>query len=207
MREAALALRDGDYSLAIQKYQAVISGSAAPDQIEAAQLNLAVATARSGDTPGAIELFTQFIDQHPKSDRVADAWFQLGELHFDRSAYPESITAYQNYLKLRGDLIPDFVSERIGDAYTQLNDTANAIKSYEAALAAASGTSNMANLREKLALAYRQGNQPQNALAQYDAIYPSRSSRVIAPRSCCKPDRRCWMRVKPPKATSASSNW
>ena len=160
LREAALALRDGDYSTAIQKYQAVISGSAAPDQIEAAQLNLAVATARSGDAPGAIDLFTQFIDQHPKSDRVADAWFQLGELHFDRSAYQEAITAYQNYLKLRGDLIPDFVSERIGDAYTQLNDAANAIKSYEAALAAASGTSNIANLREKLALAYRQGNQP-----------------------------------------------
>ena len=170
MKEAALSLRDGDYSTAIQKYQAVINGSAAPDQIEIAQLNLAVATARSGDPATAIDLFTQFIAQHPGSDRVAAAWFQLGELHFDRSAWQETITAYQNYLKLRADVLPDFVNERIGDAYTQLSDAANAIKSYEAALAAASGTSNVANLREKLALAYRQGNQPTNALAQYDAI-------------------------------------
>jgi soluble lytic murein transglycosylase len=170
MQEAALALRDGDFGTAIQKYQAVINGSATPDQIETAQLNLAVATARSGDAPGAIELFTQFIAQHPKSNRVADAWFYLGEAYFDRAAWQDAITAYQNYLKLRSDLIPDFVFERIGDAYMQLSDAANAIKSYEAALAAASGTSNVANLREKLALAYRQGNEPQNALAQYDAI-------------------------------------
>lgn len=170
LQEAALALRDGDYSTAIQKYQAVINGSATPDQIETAQLSLAVATARSGDASGAIDLFTQFIAQHPKSNRVADAWFYLGELHFDRSAWQDAVKAYQNYLKLRSDLIADYVSERIGDAYVQLNDTGNAIKSYEAALAAASGTSNVANLREKLALAYRQGNQPTNALAQYDAI-------------------------------------
>jgi soluble lytic murein transglycosylase len=170
LQDAALALRDGDFNTAIQKYQAVINGSAAPDQIEAAQLNLAVAMVRSGDEPGAIELLTQFIAQHPKSDRVAAAWFHLGELQADRSAWAEAIKAYQAYLKLRGDLIADNVNERIGDAYTQLNDAAKAAQSYEEALAHASGTSNVANLREKLALAYRQSNQPKDALAQYDAI-------------------------------------
>ncbi len=163
-------MRDGDFSTAIQKYQAVIDGSGTPDQIEVAQLGLAVGTARSGDPQGAIDLFTQFIKQHPKSDRVADAWFQLGEIHSNRSAWQEAIKAYQNYLKLRSDLIADTVSEQIGDAYVQLSDAANAAKFYEAALAAASGTSDVANLREKLALAYRQGNQSDKALAQYDAI-------------------------------------
>jgi soluble lytic murein transglycosylase len=170
MQDAALALRDGDFSTAIQKYQAVLNGSAASDQIEAAQLNLAVATARSGDTNGAQDLFMQFIKQHPQSDHVAAAWFHLGELYFDRSAWQDAITAYQNYLKLRSDLIADYVYERLGDGYTQLGDAANAAKFYEAALAAASGTSNMANLHEKLALAYRQAGKPQDALAQYDAI-------------------------------------
>jgi soluble lytic murein transglycosylase len=170
MKDAALSLRDGNYSTAMQKYQVVIGGSASPDQIEAAQLGLAVATARSGDASGAIALLTQFITQHPQSDRVADAWFQLGEIHFDRSTWQEAIKAYQNYLKLRSDLIADIVNERLGDAYTQLNDATNAVKSYESALANASGTSNVANVREKLALAYRQANQPRDALAQYDAI-------------------------------------
>ena len=49
LREARQAMRDGDFGTAIQKYQAVIDGSATPDQIEEALVNRAVATARSGD--------------------------------------------------------------------------------------------------------------------------------------------------------------
>ena len=169
LREAQLALRDGDFSAALQKYQAVIDGAASLDQIEQALIDRAFATARSGDPTSAIEFFTQFIDQHPKSDRVTEAWFQLAELHFDRSAWQDSISAYQNYLKQR-EVLADYVEERSGDAYTQLGDAANAAKSYESALAQTSGTSNIANLREKLALAYRQLGKPQDALAQYDAI-------------------------------------
>jgi soluble lytic murein transglycosylase len=170
LREAQKAMQDGDFAVAIQKYQAVIDGSATADQIEQASIDRAYATAQAGDPASAIDLFTQFITQHPRSNRVADAWFHLGEIHFDGGAYQDAITAYQNYLKLRGDLLPDYVDERIGDAYTQLNDAAHAATSYEDALANASSTSNVANLREKLALAYRQLSQPQNALAQYDAI-------------------------------------
>jgi len=76
-------------------------------------------------------------------------------LHFDRAAYQDAVAAFQNYLKLRADVLADFVDEQIGDAYTQLNDAANAARSYESALSQASGTSNVASLREKLALAYR----------------------------------------------------
>ena len=163
-------MHDGDFSTAIQKYQALIDGSPNFDHLEEALIDRAYATARSGDPSSAIDLFTQFIAQHPRSDRVADAWFHLGELYFDRSAYLDAIAAYQNYLKLRADVLADYVDERIGDAYTQMNDHSNAAKAYERALTQASGTSNVAHLREKLALAYRQSGQPQNALAQYDAI-------------------------------------
>jgi soluble lytic murein transglycosylase len=163
-------MRDGDFGAAIQKYQAVIDGSATSDQIEEALIDRAYATARSGDPVSAIDLFTQFIVQQPKSERAADAWFHLGELHSDRAAWQDAIAAYQNYLELRGDLLADYAGERIGDAHTQLNDAANAAESYESALSQASGTSNVANLREKLALVYRQLNQPTTALAQYDAI-------------------------------------
>jgi tetratricopeptide (TPR) repeat protein len=115
------------------------------------------------------QTISRTIAQHPKSDRVADAWFHLGELLRSRSM-ADAITAYQNYFKLRGDLVADYVDERIGDAYTQLNDAANAAQSYESALSQVSSTSDVANLREKLALAYRQSSQPADALAQYDAI-------------------------------------
>jgi soluble lytic murein transglycosylase len=169
-REARQALHDGDFSTAIQKYQALIDGAPASEHLEEALIDRAYATARSGDPATAIELFTQFVAQHSPSDRAADAWFHLGELHFDRAAYPEAIAAYQNYLNLRTQVIADYMDERSGDAYTQLGDAAGAAQAYERALAQVSGTSNIANLREKLALAYRQMGQPQDALAQYDAI-------------------------------------
>jgi TolA-binding protein len=108
LREAQQAMRDGDFAVALQKYQAVIDGSATPDQIEQALIDRAYATAQAGDPSSAIDLFTQFITQHPKSDRVAEAWFHLGEIHFDGAAYQDAITAYQNYLKLRADVIADY---------------------------------------------------------------------------------------------------
>ncbi len=170
LREAQQAQQDGDFSTTIQKSQAVIDGSSSSDQIEQARIDQAYATAQSGDPRSAIDLLTQFIDQHPESARVADTWFYLGEIHFDQSAWQDAITAYQNYLKQRGELIADYVDERIGDAYTQLNDHVNAAKFYEAALTQAVATSDVANLREKLALAYRQQGHYTDAVAQYDAI-------------------------------------
>jgi len=97
-------MHDGDFSTAIQKYQALIDGAPASDHLEEVLIDRAYATARSGDPASAIDLFTQFIAQHPQSDRVADAWFHLGELRFDRAAYADAIAAYQNYLKLRADV-------------------------------------------------------------------------------------------------------
>src|SRR5512143_1882658 len=58
LREPQEAMRNGDYGTAIQKYQAVIDGSATPDQIEEALIGQAYATARSGDSSSAIDLFT-----------------------------------------------------------------------------------------------------------------------------------------------------
>src|SRR5512139_1213330 len=66
LREARQAMHDGDFSMAIQKYQALIDGAPASDHLEEALIDRAYATARWGDPSSAIDLFTQFIEQHPQ---------------------------------------------------------------------------------------------------------------------------------------------
>ena len=170
MSDAAQAVHDGDFDAATAMYQAVIDGPAAADLVEQAQFELAKVRLLAGDTSGAIDRLTQFMQAHPKSERVADAWFELGEAYFAQSDWPNAIDAYQQYLKLRGDLIAAYVEERIGDAYTSLNDQPDAAAAYQAAIAHATEASDVAGLREKLALADRLLQRYDEALAQYDLI-------------------------------------
>lgn len=67
-------------------------------------------------------------------------------------------------------MIASYVQERIGDAHTQQGDHEQAAIAYQAAIASATGASDIAGLREKLALAYRLLKRYDDALAQYDAI-------------------------------------
>ena len=170
MSQAAQQVHDGDYANAIQNYQAVIDGSGSSAQKEAASIELALTQWRAGNAQDAIDRFQQFAEQYPKSDRVADAWFGLGEAYFEQAAWDKAIEAYQKYLDLRGDVIASYVQERIGDAYTQQGDHEQAATAYQAAVASATGASDIAGLREKLALAYRLLKRYDDALAQYDAI-------------------------------------
>jgi tetratricopeptide (TPR) repeat protein len=168
--EAAQALHDGDYATALADYQAVLAGSTEADLIEQARLGLATIALQAGDNSGAIDQLQQFVQAYPASPQLADAWFGLGEANYAQANWQAAIDAYQEYLNLRGDLISAYVNERIGDAYSQMNDLENAASAYQTALAQATSNTNNANLREKLALTYRLLKRYNDALTQYDAI-------------------------------------
>ncbi len=170
LKDAAQAVHDGDYEAAIQEYQAVIDEPSSPLQKQSALIELALTHLRANNLNDAIDRFDQFIDQYPKADRLADAYFGLGEAYFDQSQWTKAIEAYQKYLALRGDVIASYVQERIGDAFTQQNDAEQAAIAYQTALSNAASTSDAAGLREKLALAYRLSKNYGAALAQYDQI-------------------------------------
>lgn len=86
MSQAAQQVHDGDYASAIENYQAVLDGLGSSSQKEVASIELALTQWRSGNAQDAIDRFQQFVEQYPKSDRVADAWFGLGEAYFDQQA-------------------------------------------------------------------------------------------------------------------------
>ena len=166
LQQAAQAVHDGDYDTAIQQYQAMLGlGRSEPAAIE-----LATTQSRAGYLTDAIDSFQRFIDQYGTSDRVAEAWFGLGEAYFAQEDWTKSIDAYQKYLDLRPNFITSYVQERIGDANVQLGDLDPAAGAYAAAIASAVNVSDAAGLREKLALTYRQLKNYSAALEQYDAI-------------------------------------
>jgi tetratricopeptide (TPR) repeat protein len=170
LQQAAQAVHDGDYDTAIQQYQAMLGlGRSEPAAIELAKTQL-----QAGYLADAVGSFQRFIDQYGTSDRLAEAWFGLGEAYFAQEDWPKSIDAYQKYLDLRPNLITSYVQERIGDANVQLGDLDPAAGAYASAIASAITVSDAAGLREKLALTYRQ----------------LRSSPPIARRSCTKAGKR-----------------
>ncbi len=166
LQQAAQAVHDGDYDAAIQQYQTMLGLS----RSETAAIELATTQLRAGYLADAIDSFQRFIDQYVTSDRLAEAWFGLGEAYFTQEDWAKSVDAYQKYLDLRPNLITSYVQERIGDANVQLGVLSPAAGAYAAAIASATNTPDAAGLREKLALTYRQLKNYSAALEQYDAI-------------------------------------
>ena len=167
---AVQAAHDGDFDTAIALYQSVVAGPATDTQIEQARIELANVQRLARHLPEAIDQYTQFLQAFPQSKRLSEAWFGLAEAYFAQASWSKSIAAYQKYLGLRGDLIAAYAQERSGDAYTQLNDLPHAVTAYQAAMTAATSNTDIAGLREKLALTYRLMKNLNDALAQYDAI-------------------------------------
>ncbi len=163
---AAQAVHDGDYDTAIQHYQAIL-GLARSD---VAAIELAATQRRAGYQSDAISSYERFIEQYAQSERLAEAWFGLGEIYFAQENWPKSIEAYRKYLDLRPALITSYVQQRVGDAATQQGDLEAAATAYEAAANSATNASDMAGLREKLALTYRLLQNYAAALTQYDQI-------------------------------------
>ena len=169
LAQAQADVRDGDYAAAVQAYQAVVDGGSSPERVEQAAIEQAITSLRAADYGAAIDAAARFIERFPSSARLADAWFVAAEAHLAQEQWTPAIEAYHQYLKLH-TVIGGYVNERLGDAYTQLGDLANAATAYQAALDAATSASDVANLREKLALTDRQLGKPADALAQYEAI-------------------------------------
>jgi soluble lytic murein transglycosylase len=111
----------------------------------------------------------EFIAQHPKDARIADAYFILGEALVGQGEYLAAVEAYRAYLVER-PLLAAYVQLWIGDAYTAAEAYEEAVQAYEEALAEAASLSLIFEIREKTALALNYSGDYVGALAQFDAI-------------------------------------
>ena len=68
---------------------------AAPDALYIKGLE----TFKAGDMPGARELFTKFLEQNPKHDLAANAYYWIGETQYSEKNYEPAIVSFQEVIK------------------------------------------------------------------------------------------------------------
>jgi soluble lytic murein transglycosylase len=160
----------GDYYAAVSAYETALTMSSLTDEKRAeARFRMGQCAFLSGEYPRALAALEGFDRDYPQDAHRLPALFFLARSWEGLDDWEQAIAAYRAYL-IEPTLIADQVYERIGDAYTQLQDPAAALVAYQAALTAASGPSQMLRLREKMAMAYQEQNAYDEALAQYETI-------------------------------------
>ncbi len=170
LRIADNYLLNGQYENAVSAYQTVIAQGAPPDLSAAAMYNLGQAALREGLFNNAVDSLTTFITQYPQDARIAQAYFLRGDALLGLSRWAEALTDFQQYLALRPGLIDSYTYERIADAQLALGQFDAALASYEQSATASRTLVPLLALREKIAQIHLQASQPNQAVAQYDAI-------------------------------------
>jgi soluble lytic murein transglycosylase len=166
------ALLDGYFERAVNTFQIVLAqGDSAPSEIRAAAaFGLGQAALREGLFTDAVNALTTLITLFPQDPRAAQAYYMRADAYMGLSMWNEAITDYQTYLAQRPGLVDSYAYEGIGDAQLALGQLEPALASYAQAASAERSLIPQLRLREKVAQVYLNDGQPEEAVAQYDAI-------------------------------------
>jgi soluble lytic murein transglycosylase len=166
---AQQALFNGNYTVAVSQYQAVLNQS--DTRLHAsAWYGLAQAALREGLFDQAVYAFTQFIETFPLEARIPQAYFQRGDAYLGLGNWPAAIADFELYLQLHPGIIDSYAYERMADAYLALGWPDQAFHYYVQAANAPRNLEPMVALRERIATAYLNQGFYAEALAQYDSI-------------------------------------
>lgn len=171
LHDARQALHNGDYVTAVELYQDVIDQpDSEPDMRQAATYGLGEAALREGLYGQAVAGLTQFITQYPDHADIPRAYFLRGEAYMGISEWSLAKDDFNTYLERRPGLIDSYAYELIGDCYLNLGEPQQSLDYYARAAEATRAVRPLVALRERVAAGYLNAGQPQDAVAQYDAI-------------------------------------
>ncbi|MEJ2750197.1 MAG: tetratricopeptide repeat protein, partial [Anaerolineae bacterium] len=137
-----------------------------PQQI-AAQLSLGKAYLQDGRFPAAAATFNQLIDT---GQAPTETGFLLAQALAGAGDNEGAIAAYQAYLAANPEMAA-YVQPQIAAAYLSLDDTAQAVAAYEAALAGPAHRLTIIDIHQKLADLYLAGEDYTAAVTHYNAIH------------------------------------
>ena len=169
--DADQLLRNGYLEEAVGAYKAILNQPNLDANLRGeAALKLSQAAIREGLFSDALGALTTLIDTLPSDPRVPQAYFLRGDANLGLGNWQNAINDFQQYLALRPGLIDSYAWERIADAQIALEQTDNALASYNQALTANRSLVPQLVLREKVAQIYASVGRVDEAVAQYDAI-------------------------------------
>jgi soluble lytic murein transglycosylase len=172
LEDAHALAHDGYYDEARAAYLPLSSTN--PEAAE----GYAILALREGDFEDALSVLTAYLNANAENPEAAQAYFLRGEANLGVARWTSAVNDYRQYLRLRPGLIDSYVHERIGDAFFALNMTADALASYDSAIATLRARVQLAALRERAAQVYRAAGQPAQAAAIYDSIAAEAANRA-----------------------------
>ena len=178
LADADVALRDGDWDAARGLYQQALQVSTDPADQAAAQFGMATTLLRAGQTSESVDAFTGFLAAYPEEERAARATYLRAVAREQLGQTAEAVQDYQTYLTLGPGVLNGHVEEKLGDLRRTLGAPLDAITDYRNALAAPrlGGDS---TLHVKIGRALMEADDPDGALAEYDALAASTSDPTL----------------------------
>ncbi len=167
--EGERALFNGDYERALTEYRVASTEATDPEIRARALFGLGHAAYEAHEYALALEALRSLIASYPSSLQAARAYLLLGETYFALQRYGEAIEAYDAYLRLRPGLIDYYVLQKRGDALAQIGNYADAIATYEQALAAPHTGTNL-DLEIQIARTYALAGDYYTAIARYEQL-------------------------------------
>ncbi|MEN6482341.1 MAG: transglycosylase SLT domain-containing protein, partial [Anaerolineaceae bacterium] len=167
-----LLIINGDYDQAMTDYQNAYNQSDDADIKTQALLGIGRTQYLSGDCNSAITTLNSIPQEDASDETLADANFFLAECLFQKDAFQESATAFENFLKYRPGIIDDVIYEKQGDALMAAGNPQAAIIAYQSALQSV-GSKDPTSIETKIGNAYSAAFDYINAVRQFMAIYDS----------------------------------
>lgn len=164
------ALINGDWDTAVASYNEVL---VAPDTDAVGQIRAYTGIAEAYLAQEQYQLALQPLDTIISTydqASAAQAYFLRGEAKRGLGDSVGAIADYETYLGLRPGLIDSWVHERIGNVYYASGNFDEAFRSYARATEAPRHRVGTAQIRERVALLYRQQGNPERAIEEYNAI-------------------------------------
>jgi soluble lytic murein transglycosylase len=167
---AQRAYRNGDYQTARAEFDVLLKDPGANDHERRLALHWrGRSEVQLNEATAAIASLKQFVQQYPSDELTRSAQFNLALAYEKVGRFDEAITAYRGSI-IPGDPVNVYIYERIGDAALQTGAYTQTIAAYQEGIKATDELSFKVHLRESIAQAELQYNNPTGAIAQYEAI-------------------------------------
>jgi soluble lytic murein transglycosylase len=163
---ASLALRNGDWDLALQGFQAAAQAEA-PDLQGEGQFGIGETYVRAGLFSQGTEALTTFLSLHPDHTRVADAFFLRATARRGLGEVEGALSDYDAYLVARPGRIDSYIEEWSGDLLAASGRHLEAAARYQAA-ASQPRLGSPALMHIKASRAFLDGQDASSALSSAD---------------------------------------
>jgi soluble lytic murein transglycosylase len=164
-----LAVFYGDWSVALEEFQAALDVSSDPEVRGGALLGLGRTHYLMDAYDRALGPLRTVIETYPNTSHLADAYFYLGQTYTGLGRFADAEEAYMSYLSERPGVIDHFIHERRGDALVASGDPNGAIEAYRAALEAPH-SGDVVDLSIKLARSHAAAGDYNTALDHYQQV-------------------------------------